>query len=259
MEGNPMKCVLPGIENRVAAVTGGASGIGRQICEFLAMLKARVAVIDVLEDRGAETVGIIGQNGGEAYFTRGDVTDEKEMQRCMEDISRRYGGLDILINNAGIAGLVPFAQLSLEVWRRIIDVNLTGAYICTKAALPYLLSAEKPAVIMVSSGSSLTGSGASASYAASKGGLNALVRALSRELAPRGVRVNGVAPRSIEGELLKSIYPPERLEQMAREIPLGRLGTYEDVSHVVAFLASDLAGFISGETLLVDGGRTFGK
>ena len=111
---------------------------------------------------------------------------------------------------------------------------------------------------MISSGSAITGTGGSVSYAASKGGINSLVRALSRELAPEGIRVNGVAPRSIKSELLDRIFSKEYLSQMEKEIPLRRMGTYEDIANVVAFLASDLSSFITGEIILVDGGRTFG-
>jgi len=253
-----MNCELPGIENKVVVVTGGASGIGREICNFMSSLGARIAVIDIIEEKGIESVGEIERRGGKAFFTRGDVTDEASIQRCMAEIHSHFEGIDILINNAGIATLVSFEQMTLEVWKRIIEVNLTGTYICTKAALPFLLL-RGGAIIMISSGSAITGTGASASYAASKGGLNSFVRALSRELTPKGVRVNGVAPRSIESELLTKVYSREYLDQMAREIPVGRMGTYQDIAHVVAFLASDLSSFISGETLLVDGGRTFGK
>jgi NAD(P)-dependent dehydrogenase (short-subunit alcohol dehydrogenase family) len=253
-----MNCELPGIENKVVVVTGGASGIGREICNFMSTLGARIAVIDILEEKGFESVGEIESRGGKAFFTRGDTTDEASIQRCMAEIKSHFEGIDILVNNAGIATLVSFEQMTLEVWKRIIDVNLTGAYICTKAALPYL-QFRAGAIIMISSGSAITGTGASAAYAASKGGLNSFVRALSRELAPKGVRVNGVAPRSIESELLTKVYSREYLDQMAREIPVGRMGTSQDIAHVVAFLASDLSSFISGETLLVDGGRTFGK
>lgn len=255
---NPMNCELPGIKKKVVVVTGGASGMGREICEFIATLGAKIAVIDIIEQKGVETVKEIGGRGGEAFFTRGDVTNEAAIQGCMEKINAQFGGIDILVNNAGIATLVSFEEMTLEVWKRLVEVNLTGPYICTKAALPYL-SVRGGAIIMISSGSSITGTGASAAYAASKGGLNSFVRALSRELAPKGIRVNGVAPRSIESELLTKIYSREYLDQMAREIPVGRMGTYDDIAHVVAFLASDLSSFISGETLLIDGGRTFGK
>jgi 3-oxoacyl-[acyl-carrier protein] reductase len=253
-----MNCELPGIEKKVVVVTGGASGIGREICTFLGTLGARIAVIDIIEEKGIEVVQEIASRGGKAFFTRGDVTDDAAIQGCMAEIKAHFDGIDILVNNAGIATLVSFEQMTLEVWKRIIEVNLTGPYICTKAALPYLL-VHGGVIIMISSGSAITGTGASASYAASKGGLNSFVRALSRELAPKGVRVNGVAPRSIESELLTKVYSREYLDQMARDIPVGRMGTYEDIAHVVAFLASNLSSFISGETLLVDGGRTFGK
>jgi NAD(P)-dependent dehydrogenase (short-subunit alcohol dehydrogenase family) len=256
---DPSKCVLPGLGKKTAVVTGGAAGIGREICIYMATLGTRVAIIDLNEEKGKETAAAITAGGSEALFSRGDVTIESDMQRCMAETTNLFGGIDILVNNAGIASLVPFEQLTLEMWKRIIEVNLTGAFVCTKAALPHLVARGGGVVVMISSGSAITGSGASASYAASKGGLNSLVRALSRELAPKGIRVNGVAPRSIESELLAKIYSKEHLARMAKEIPLGRMGTYSDVAHAVAFLSSGLASFISGETLLVDGGRTFGK
>jgi NAD(P)-dependent dehydrogenase (short-subunit alcohol dehydrogenase family) len=256
---DPSRCVLPGIAKKTAVVTGGSAGIGREICTYMATLGARIAIIDLNEEKGKETVAAITGGGGEAYFSRGDVTVERDMQRCMAQSADHFGGIDILINNAGIASLVPFEQLTLETWKRIIEVNLTGAFVCAKAVLPHLVTRGRGVIVVISSGSAITGSGASASYAASKGGLNSLVRALSRELAPKGIRVNGVAPRSIESELLTKIYSREHLARMAKEIPLGRMGTYTDVAHVTAFLSSDLASFISGETLLVDGGRTFGK
>jgi 2-hydroxycyclohexanecarboxyl-CoA dehydrogenase len=255
----PSACVLPGIAKKTAVVTGGSAGIGREICTYMATLGARIAIFDLDEEKGKDTVASIKGKGGQAFFTRGDVTVESDMARCMAETAEVFGGIDILVNNAGIASLAPFDQLTLETWKRIIEVNLTGAFVCTKAALPHLVGRGRGVIVMVSSGSAITGSGASAAYAASKGGLNSFVRALSRELAPRGIRVNGVAPRSIESELLTKIYSPEHLARMAKEIPLGRMGTYTDVAHLVAFLSSDLASFISGETLLQDGGRTFGK
>jgi 3-oxoacyl-[acyl-carrier protein] reductase len=253
------KSSLPGIEGKVIVVTGGVSGIGRVICEVMAMFGGRIAAIDINEEKEKAAGGSGPKREGAAFFCRGDVTDEGEIQRCMSEINSHFGGIDILVNNAGIASNSPFEVLTLDIWKRIIEVNLTGAFICTKAALPYLSVRGKGVIIMISSGSSFTGSGASACYAASKGGLNSFVRALSRELGPKGIRVNGVAPRSIESELLNQIYTQEHLAQMRKEIPIGRMGTYEDVAQVAAFLACDLSSFICGETLLVDGGRTFGK
>jgi 3-oxoacyl-[acyl-carrier protein] reductase len=256
---NSARGEMPGISQKVVVVTGGAAGIGRVICELMGRLGARVGVIDISEEKGDETARSIVDQGGEAYFSRGDVTCEADIRRCMEDINTHFRAIDILVNNAGIAAFVSFEELTLDLWKRFLDVNLTGAFICSKAALPYLSARGQAVIVMVSSGSAITGSGGAAAYAASKGGLNSLVRALSRELAPKGIRVNGVAPRSIESELLTKVYSPEHLRQAARAIPVGRMGTAQDVANVVAFLASDLSGFISGEILLVDGGRTFGS
>jgi len=249
---------LPGIEDKVAAVTGGASGIGRVISMTLGMLGAKIAVMDIDEENGEKMIEELMSRGNEALFCKGDVSSEPEINRCMNTINTHFGGIDILVNNAGIARKTSLEELTLKQWKKIIEVNLTGAYICSKAALQYILNRGGGTIIMISSGSAITGTGGSVSYAASKGGINSLVRALSRELAPEGIRVNGVAPRSIKSELLDRIFSKEYLSQMVKEIPLRRMGTYEDIANVVAFLASDLSSFITGEIILVDGGRTFG-
>lgn len=248
---------LPGIRNKSAVVTGGSCGIGRTIVRHLAFLGAKLAVIDISETKGRTGVKEIKDLGGMAEFYKGDVTHESSIKKCMKQIYYHFGSLDILVTNAGISSNVKFDKLSLENWRNVIDVNLTGSYICIKSAIPYFEANSNSSIIMISSGSAITGSGGSAAYAASKGGINSLVRALSRELAPKGTRVNGVAPRAIKGELLDRLYSKIEQQSIVSEIPLKRLGTEEDVAHVVSFLASDLSNFITGEVVLVDGGRTY--
>ncbi len=249
---------FPCIEEKIVVVTGGSSGIGRTISLTFGKLGARISVIDIDSEKGIRTIEELREMGKEGIFCRGDVSNEDDMKRCMDDVSEQFGGIDILVNNAAIAQKTSFQELTVEQWKRIIAVNLTGVFICSKAALQHIVKRGGGSIIMISSGSAITGTGGSASYAAAKGGLNSLVRSLSRELAPKKIRVNGVAPRSIKSELLDRIYTKHYLLQMEKEIPLGRMGTYEDIAHVVVFLASDLASFITGETILVDGGRTFG-
>jgi 3-oxoacyl-[acyl-carrier protein] reductase len=247
---------LPGIAGKAALVTGGASGIGRAICTTLCSLGARVCVLDLSGD-GEELARALRRAGGEALFVKADVTDPADVDACVGAAFERFGSLAILVNNAGSTTEVPFAELTVEKWKRIVEINLTGSYICSRAAVPFLAKAAGAAIVFVSSASSLTGSGGSIAYAAAKGGTNSMVRALARELAPLNIRVNGVAPRSIEGKLLTELYDEERIRKMIDATPVHRLGTGEDVARVVAFLASDLSSYITGETLLADGGRTF--
>jgi 3-oxoacyl-[acyl-carrier protein] reductase len=248
---------LPGIENKVVVVTGGAMGLGREISMVFGKLGAKVGIIDVSEAEGVKASEEIDADGGEAAFYVGDVSDAEQIRGCMEQIEGRFGGIDTLVSNAGITAKTSFVDLELEAWKRIIEVNRTGTFVCSKAVLPYLQKRGGGVIIMMSSGSAITGTGGSAAYAASKGGINSLVRSLSRELAPEGIRVNGVAPRSINLGTFGTLYTGEEGKELVKMIPLGRLGTADDIAHVVAFLASDLSGFITGETILVDGGRTY--
>jgi len=250
--------LLPGLDKKTAVVTGGAGGIGKQICLTLARMGMNIGIIDINADKGRDTLNEFEKASLSAALCQGDVTNKESMERCFEQIYSHFGSLDTLVNNAGTSRNIPFKELELEDWNAVISVNLTGAFICSKTVIPYMMKQNKGSIIMISSGSALTGSGGSACYAASKGGMSSLVRALSRELAPKGIRVNGVAPRSIESDLLKKVYTNKQLKNMEGKIPIGRMGRYEDVAYVVAFLASELSAFLTGETILLDGGRTFG-
>lgn len=250
---------LPGLKSKVAVVTGGGSGIGKTISLTLAALGIKIVIIDISEKTGRETSKEIIDKGGSSIFLKGDVTDEINIRGCMKAAVEKMGGIDILVNNAGIAKTIPLDELDLKEWKKVIEVNLTGPFICSKEAMGYILKRGGGTIIMVSSGSAITGSGGGAHYASSKGGINSLTRALSRELAPRGIRVNGVAPRAIESEQLDGLYPKEELDRIKGEIPLKRLGTRQDVANAIAYLASDLSAFTTGEVLLLDGGRTFNR
>jgi 3-oxoacyl-[acyl-carrier protein] reductase len=248
---------IPELSGKVVALTGGSRGIGRSIALTMTRFGARVAVIDVDIEGGEKTAREVRERGGDASFFFGNVAKEKDMETCMSGIVTHYGGLDILVNNAGVTKKVSFEELTLQEWQKTIGINLTGAFICSKIAARFILKRGGGTITMISSGSAITGTGGGPHYTASKGGINSLVRSLSRELAPKGIRVNGIAPRSINIGTFDSLYSEDELPKLKKQIPMGRLGSPEDIANVVVFLSSDLSSFITGEVILVDGGRTY--
>ena len=245
------------LNGKVALVTGASRGIGRAIALELARCGASVAFCcDIDVEGGERTQALIQAEGRPAFFYRADVSKPEDVASMVEATLKALSRIDILVNNAGISPKIAFEDLSLEQWNRIISVNLTGAFLCSKAVVPVMLRQGGGKIIMISSAAAITGSGGGAAYAASKGGMNGLVRALARELVPKGIIVNALAPRTIETSMLTQLYSPSELQRLAKSIPLGRLGQPEDIAHWVAFLASDLSDFLCGEIILLDGGRT---
>jgi len=245
-----------GIFGKTAVITGASRGIGKSTALLLSSLGVKVGIIDITQD-GESVAEDIRKIGGEALFIKGDVTDIDQMESCMSKVAGEFGGIDFLVNNAGISEQVPFEDLEIELWNKIISVNLTGTYICTKAALKYLKQNESSCIVMFSSGSVLTGTGGCPAYVAAKGGIESLMRALARELSVYNIRVNAVAPRNVRTEMLESVFSKEEIAKKEEHIPLKRLGSVENVADVVLFLLSEMSDYITGETLLIDGGRTF--
>lgn len=247
------------LSGRVALVTGGARGIGVGITRVLAQAGATVA-INFNESSGpAESLALeIEERGGQALPVQADVSDEEQVKDMVALTLDRFGQIDILVNNAGTTSVKPFTELDTGSWHHIVGVNLHGAFYCSAAIVPGMVGRGWGRVIHISSTGAITGGGGGAHYAASKGALGGLTRAMARELAPKGVLVNAIAPTVIASDFLLGRYPdPRDREALVKQIPAGRLGQPEDVGYLTAFLASDLAGFISGQILIVDGGRTF--
>lgn len=244
------------LDGKSVVITGAARGIGKSIAFLLASLGAKVGIIDI-SPNGVSVAEEIKEAGGKAIYVQGNVTDSIQIEKCMTLIAEEFGGIDFLVNNAGISSKIPFENLQIEDWRRIIEVNLTGAYICTKSAIKHLKEKESSSIVMFSSGSSITGTGGCAAYAAAKGGIISLTRALARELAVYNIRVNAVSPRTVRTEMLETVFTKEDIIEMEKHIPLRRLGAEKEIADVVMFLLSKLSSFITGETILIDGGRTF--
>ena len=249
-------------KGKTAVVTGGSRGIGAAISTLFAASGANVMIdyLPVEKDiEGLERVAEqIRDSGGIFDSLAADVTSPEAMEELCSAAMDRFGSLDILVNSAGFTTPVKMEELSPDLWRSGIDVNLSGAFYSTKAACRHMISGGQGRIIYIGSAGSITGGGGSAAYSAAKAGINGLVRALSKELAPRGITVNAVLPALIETDLLKEREPdPEKRKNYLERIPVGRFGTPLDVAHVVLFLASEYAGFITGQNIIVDGGATY--
>uniref|UniRef100_A0A1M4EKP2 3-oxoacyl-[acyl-carrier protein] reductase n=1 Tax=Nonomuraea gerenzanensis TaxID=93944 RepID=A0A1M4EKP2_9ACTN len=230
-------------------MTGGTRGIGRAVTLGLARAGARVLACYRTESEAVESLAReLKNHGGEHRLVKADVSDPAEVTALLEECSAAFGGLDVVVGNAGAISHVPFPELTLDEWRRIIDTNLTGAFTVTQQALPLLRPGSS--IVYIGSKVAMVGLPLRAHYTASKAALVGLARTLCKELGPRGVRVNVVAPGIIDTTDL----PPERTAQYERIISLGRLGRPEEIAGVVTFLASDQASYITGETINVDGG-----
>ena len=242
------------LEGKRALVTGASRGIGREVALRLAAEGASVAVNYQTGKTEAEGVAAeIGAAGGTAITVQADVSDAAQAAAAIAATQEALGGLDILVNNAGITrdNLVP--RLSEEDWDAVLDTNLKGAFLCTKAALRPMLRQRSGRIINMSSVVAGTGNPGQANYAAAKAGLIGFTRTVAREVAGRGITVNAVAPGFIATRMVERI-PEAQRGLVLERIPLGRFGTPEDVAACVAFLCSDDAGYITGQVLGVDGG-----
>lgn len=241
------------LKGRVALITGAARGIGREAALLFSENGARVAVCDIDPQRGEEVVGLIRRNGGEAGFFLMNVADRHQVQQAVAEIVQRFAHIDILINNAGITRDAQLLKMSEEDWDQVISVNLKGVFNVTQAVVPIMLAQNYGRIINTTSIVALYGNFGQSNYAASKAGLIGLTRVWARELGPKGITVNAVAPGFIETEMVKSV--PEKVLGMVRErIPLRRLGTPREVAYVYLFLASEEASYINGAVIQVDGG-----
>ena len=245
------------LKDQVALVTGASSGIGQATAIALAREGARVAVNYLKNAAGAEeTVDTVRKAGGDAFAIRADVTKSAVVGALVEATRKRWGKIDILVNNAGdLLARRTLAEMTEEYWDQIMALNLKSAFLCVKAVWEEMAARKSGAIINVTSIAGRNGGGpGAAAYAAAKGGLLTYTKGLAKELAPYGVRVNGIAPGVIWTPYHERYSPPDMFQKYLASIPLGRAGTAEEVAEVIVFLASPAARYMTGETVEVNGG-----
>jgi len=241
------------LKGKTALVTGAAQGIGREIALKLAEAGADVAVSDINEEQAAKTVVEIEALGVKSVAIGGNVADSEAAKGMVDKAVEALGGLDILVNNAGITRDGLIMRMKEEDWDLVLDVNLKGAFNCAKAAIKHMSKKKKGTIINIASIVGAMGNAGQANYVASKAGLIGLTKTIAREYASRNITSNAVAPGFIDTAMTQAL--PEKVrEELMGQIPLGRLGTSEDVANAVGFLASDLASYITGLVLHVNGG-----
>lgn len=253
------------LTNKVAAITGGASGLGREMAQAFATEGARVAILDISLD-SARTVAadLPTVPSGPHFAVQVDVSTSPSVLSAFAEIRAQAGRLDILVNSAGVREIVDLFELPETEWRRVIDINLTGSFLCAREAARLMLENGSGSIINISSVAGLKGFNDRPAYAASKAGVVGLTNSLSKDLAPRGIRANVIAPGLMRTPLTERFYSDENwVKGIPDFVPMGRPGVPRDVASVALFLASDMSAFVTGVVLPVDGGfmaaGSFGK
>lgn len=246
-----------GIVGKAALITGASRGIGRAIAIILSKEGVNVAINYYADEKGAEEVRKeAARNGANAVAIKADIRNEKEVKRMVEESAKKLGGIDFLINNAGLdLPATSVEEYSLEKWNAILETNLTGAFLCTRHSIPYLKKSSNPCIVNISSRIGIKPVPNYSAYAASKAAIIAFSKACALELSKYKVRVNVVIPALIDTPLLRRIHSNSKLiDDQIRSSPVGRIGKPEDVANAVLFLIKEESGYINGAEINVDGG-----
>src|ERR1700722_14146517 len=251
-QGIPMR-----LKDRVARVTGAASGIARATAQRFAREGAEVIVADGNVPGGLETVKLIQAESGSASFTQVDVSQAEQVNRLVETILNQHRQIDVLFNGAAILFYGTVVETAEEAWNRMLSINLTGTFLCCRAVLPHMIERGRGSIVNIASTTGAHDACARAvAYVTSKGGVHMLSRAMAIDHAKQGIRVNVLCPGPTDTPMLRNAMTPEQLDAFARTFPMGRLGLPEEIASAALFLASDDASFMTGSVLYVDGGQT---
>jgi len=243
------------LQGKVAIITGAGRGIGQATAIKFATEGAKVAACDVNMDAVTETVNKVLAEGGDAVGFQVDVTDKASIRNMVDAVKKRYGRIDVLVNNAGIVMDAQFKNMSDDQFDRVIDINLKGTYNCTRAVVDTMLAQNSGVILNASSIVGLHGNFGQTNYAASKFGVIGMVKTWARELGRKGIRANAICPGFIATSILQSI-PEKVISALEEKVPMGRLGRPEEIANTYAFLASDEASYINGAVIEVSGGLT---
>ncbi|MHB9094761.1 MAG: 3-oxoacyl-[acyl-carrier-protein] reductase [Eubacteriales bacterium] len=241
------------LRGKIALVTGSARGIGKAIALTLAEKGADVAVVDLGREDAEGVAAEIRQLGRRALALSGNVANAQDVEEFVKKVSEEFGRIDILVNNAGITRDTLLMRMKEEDWDAVINVNLKGTFLCTKAVSRVMMKQRYGRIVNISSVIGLMGNAGQANYGASKAGILGLTKSVAREMGSRNVTVNAIAPGFIETSMT-DVLSENLKESMMAQIPLGRLGSPQDVANTVAFLVSDEASYITGQTIAIDGG-----
>ncbi|WP_321390661.1 SDR family NAD(P)-dependent oxidoreductase [Emcibacter sp.] len=246
------------MSQKVALVTGAAAGIGAEICRRLASDGIAVGVLDINIDDATKVAQGIVADGGKAIALQASVADRAEVTAAADKLRAEFGAITILVNNAGITGWVPFEEITDDDWDRMMAINTRGVFIPTQVILPDMKAAKWGRVVNISSSSAQSGTALMAHYSASKGAVISMTRSLALELGPLGITVNNVPPASIAGTVMFEATKdkmPLTVEQIAQMLPVRRMGEAADIANAVAWLVKEETGYVTGQTIGVNGGR----
>lgn len=244
---------MANLDGKIAMVTGAARGIGQATALKLAAEGADIALCDLQKDWIAETEAKVRDLGHRAESFAVDVSSSEDVTRAVGEVEKAFGRIDVLVNNAGITKDGLLMRMTEDDWDAVLDINLKGAFLCTKAVSRLMMKQRAGAIVNVASIIGLIGNPGQCNYSASKGGLIAFTKTVAKELAARNIRANAVAPGFISTKMTESL-PEDVQKKMLENIPLKRFGTPEDVANVISFLAGDEAAYVSGQVLTVCGG-----
>ena len=244
------------LNDKVALVTGAGSGIGASIADTLAQEGCVVHVADLHLELAQKVDKDLREQGHKAFSVQMDVSDVKQVNQVIRQVVYNHGQLDILVNNAGILKTDTIVDSSIQDWEEISRVNLSSVFYCSKAVLPFMIEQRYGKIINIASVSAMKGGGALGNtlYGTTKAGVVAMTKGFARELAPMGINVNAIAPAVALTSMTEGRLTPELQERIKGRIPMGRLGKASDIAYLAAFLASDVSEYITGETIVVDGG-----